>query len=91
MLFKYILGEISVGKLMLINRIFDMRIFKGRNLEIILIIVKLRNLNRVEIIIESDIGVIKEIDLINECDFISKDGVKVLRDYLKNMIDRIVL
>lgn len=65
-----------------------MRIFKGRNLETTSTIVKLRNSNRVEITTESDTGAIKETDLTNECDLTSKDGVKVLRDYLKNMTDR---
>lgn len=64
-----------------------MRIFKGRNLETTSTIVKLRNSNRVEITTESDTGAIKETDLTNECDLTSKDGVKVLRDYLKNMTD----
>ncbi|XP_052694686.1 uncharacterized protein LOC128172981 [Crassostrea angulata] len=81
-------GETSAGKSTLINRILDMRIFKGRNLETTSTIVKLRNSNRVEITTESDTGAIKETDLTNECDLTSKDGVKVLRDYLKNMTDR---
>lgn len=59
-------------------------------LEIILIFVKLWNLDRVRINIESDIGNIKEKDFIEKCDFESKDGVKVLRDFLKNMLYMIV-
>lgn len=66
------------------------RIFKGRNLEIILIIIKLWDLERVRIIIENDVGKIKEKDFLDKFDFVSKDGVKVLRDYFKDMIDMIV-
>lgn len=58
--------------------------------EIILIIIKLWNLERIKIIIESDVGKIEEKDFIDKCDFVSKDGVKVLRDFLKDMIDMIV-
>lgn len=47
--------------------------------------VKLRNSDRVRTNTESDTGNIKEKDFTEKCDLESKDGVKVLRDYLKNM------
>lgn len=80
----------SVGKIILINKILNRRFFKGRNLEIILIIIKLWDLDRVKVIIENNIGKIVEIDFIEKCDFVSKDGEKVLRDFLKGMIDMIL-
>lgn len=47
--------------------------------------VKLRNSDRIRITTESDTGNIKETDFTEKCDLESKDGAKVLRDYLKNM------
>eukprot|EP00105_Crassostrea_gigas_P045179 XP_019929327.1 PREDICTED: uncharacterized protein LOC105344489 isoform X2 [Crassostrea gigas] len=64
-----------------------MRIFKGRNLETTSTIIKLRDSKRVRIITENDAGKIKEKDFSDKCDLASKDGVKVLRDYLKDMTD----
>lgn len=80
-------GETSAGKSTLINKILNMRIFKGRNLETTSTIIKLRDSKRVRIITENDAGKIKEKDFSDKCDLASKDGVKVLRDYLKDMTD----
>uniref|UniRef100_A0A8W8NVF6 Dynamin N-terminal domain-containing protein n=1 Tax=Magallana gigas TaxID=29159 RepID=A0A8W8NVF6_MAGGI len=80
-------GETSAGKSTLINKILNRRIFKGRNLETTSTIIKLRDSERVRIITENDAGKIKEKDFSDKCDLASKDGVKVLRDYLKDMTD----
>lgn len=71
----------------MINRILNRRLFKGRNLETTSTIIKLRNSERVKIITESDTGKIEESDFTDKCDLASKDGEKVLRDFLKNMTD----
>lgn len=84
---KYILGETSAGKSTLINKILNRRIFKGRNLETTSTIIKLRDSERVRIITENDAGKIKEKDFSDKFDLASKDGAKVLRDYLKYMTD----
>lgn len=84
---NYVLGETSAGKSILINKILNRRIFKGRNLETTSTIIKLRDSERVRIITENDAGKIKEKDFSDKYDLESKDGVKILRDYLKNMTD----
>lgn len=84
---KYVLGETSAGKSTLINKILNRRIFKGRNLETTSTIIKLRDSERIRIITENDAGKIKEKDFSDKCDLARKDGVKVLRDYLKDMTD----
>lgn len=71
----------------MINKILNRRIFKGRNLKTNSTIIKLRYSNRVRIITESDTEKIKETDFTDKCDIASKDGEKVLRDYLKDMTD----
>lgn len=71
----------------MINRILNRRLFKGRNLETTSTIFKLRNSERVKIITESDTGKIEESDFTDKCDLASKDGEKVLRDFLKYMTD----
>lgn len=71
----------------MINRILNRRLFKGRNLETTSTIIKLRNSERVKIITKSDTGKIEESDFTDKCDLASKDGEKVLRDFLKNMTD----
>lgn len=69
----------------------EKRIFKGRIFELLLIVCKICNLEGIRIIIESDIGVVKEIDLINKCDLVIERGVKVLRNVLKEVIDMMLL
>lgn len=71
----------------MINKILNRRIFKGRNLETTSTIIKLRDSERVRIITENDAGKIKEKDFSDKFDLESKDGAKVLRDYLKDMTD----
>lgn len=80
-------GETSAGKTTLINKLLNRRLFKGRNLETTSTIIKLRNSERIKIITESDAGKIEEKDFTDKCDLASKDGVKVLRDFLKDMTD----
>lgn len=82
---KFILGDTSCGKSSLINEILNEKPTEDRMLETTLTFVKLRNSDRVRITTESDTGNIKEKDFTEKCDLESKDGVKVLRDYLKNM------
>lgn len=81
--FILILGEISVGKLMLINKILGKMLFKGWNNEFIFIICKLCNLERIWIFIIDMMGEIEVIDLLDSCDLEIKEGVKMLRNYLK--------
>lgn len=50
-------------------------------------IIKLRDSERIRIITENDAGKIKEKDFSDKCDLARKDGVKELRDYLKDMTD----
>lgn len=88
---KFILGELGLGKVFVIRKFLNGKLFNDRILRIIiLIVVKLWNLYRVRIIIESDIGNIKEKDFIEKFDFERKDGVKVLKYYFNNMLYMIV-
>lgn len=88
---KFILGETSSGKSTLINLILNKKLIKDRILKTTSTFGKLRNSDRIRITTESDIGTesdtgnIKENDFTEKCDLEIKDGVKVLRDYLKNM------
>lgn len=50
-------------------------------------IIKLRNSDRVKVITENNTGKIVETDFTEKCDLASKDGEKVLRDFLKGMTD----
>lgn len=79
------------GKLILINKILRKKIFEGNNLELICIICKIWDLERIKIIIESYENKKEVIDLIDKCKIENEDGVKLLRDCLKNLIDKIVL
>lgn len=81
------LGETSAGKTTLINKILNRRLFKGRNLETTSTIIKLRDSDRVKVITENNTGKIVETDFTEKCDLASKDGEKVLRDFLKGMTD----
>lgn len=82
-----ILGETSAGKTTLINKILQKKIFKRRNVESTSTICKIRNSERVRIITESSTGQIEETDLTDRCDLATSKGVKVLRDYLKDLTD----
>lgn len=84
---NFIKGETGAGKTTLINKLLNRRLFKGRNLESTSTIIKLRNSGRIKIITESDAGKIAETDFTDKCDLASKDGVKLLIDYLKEMTD----
>lgn len=83
---NFIKGETGAGKTTLINKLLNRRLFKGRNLESTSTIIKLRK-GRIKIITESDAGKIAETDFTDKCDLASKDGVKLLIDYLKEMTD----
>lgn len=48
-------------------------------------IIKLRDSDRVKVITENNTGKIVETDFTEKCDLASKDGEKVLRDFLKDM------
>lgn len=50
-------------------------------------IIKLRDSDRVKVITENNTGKIVETDFTEKCDLASKDGEKVLRDFLKGMTD----
>lgn len=71
----------------MINNILNKKLFEDRNFKTTSNIVKIRHSERVRIIAESETGNIKEKDFTYKCDLGSADGVKVLRDYLKDMTD----
>lgn len=64
-----------------------MRLFKERNLESTSTICKLRNSDTIRIITESMTGHTKEKDFTDTCDIRTKEGVKLLRDYLSTKTD----
>ncbi|XP_062577860.1 uncharacterized protein LOC134239723 isoform X1 [Saccostrea cucullata] len=79
-------GETSAGKSTLINKILEMRIFKGRNMESTSTVCKLRNSDKVVIKTESENGEVERIDM-SDIDVLTKEGEKTLRDTLKNLTD----
>lgn len=83
-----ILGETSAGKSTLINKILQKEIFKCRTNESTSTICKIRNSERVRIITESLTGQIEETDMTDRCDLATSKGVKVLRNYLKELTDK---
>lgn len=65
--------------------------FKGCNNEFIFIICKLCNLDKIRVKIIDMKGEKEEIDLIDKCNLEIKEGVKMLRDFLKDLIDFMIL
>lgn len=83
---KFILGESGLEKASVIRKLLNGKLFNDRILRTTTsTVVKLRNSDRVRITTESDTGNITEKDFTEKCYLERKDGVKVLRYYLKNM------
>lgn len=64
-----------------------MRLFKEHNLESTSTICKLRNSDTIRIITESMTGHTNEMDFTDTCDIKTKEGVKLLRNYLGQKTD----
>lgn len=80
-------GETSAGKSTLINKLLEKRIFKGRNNESTSTICSIRNSDRIKITTKRITGEMVDTDLTEKCDLETKEGVKILRDFLKNLTD----
>lgn len=83
-----ITGETCSGKSTLINKILRKKIFEGNNLESTCTICKIRDSERIKIITESYENKKEVIDLTDKCKIENEDGVKLLRDRLKNLTDK---
>ncbi|XP_062599161.1 uncharacterized protein in xynA 3'region-like [Saccostrea cucullata] len=79
-------GETSAGKSTLINKILEMRIFKGRNMESTSTVCKIRNSDKVMIKTELENGEVERRDM-SDIDVLTRKGEKTLRDTLKNLTD----
>ena len=84
--FGFFVGETSAGKSTLINKILEKRLFRGRNLESTSTVCKIRNSESVRIIIENVSGK-KEVIHLSECDVNTDEGLKKLRNVLKDLTD----
>nr|XP_022312831.1 uncharacterized protein LOC111117885 isoform X2 [Crassostrea virginica] len=82
-----IAGETSAGKSTLVNKILGIRIFKARNHESTSTICKIRDSKKVKIVAESKTGDLIEKDLSKKCNIATEEGVKMLRDILKDFTD----
>lgn len=82
-----IAGEKSAGKSTLINKLFEKQLFRGRNNESTSTICKLRNSERIRVITTDMIGKREETDLTDKCNLETKEGVKMLRNFLKDLTD----
>lgn len=82
-----IAGETSAGKSTLINKLFEKQLFRGRNNESTSTICKLRNSERIRVITTDMIGKREETDLTDKCNLETKEGVKMLRNFLKDLTD----
>ena len=80
-------GEPSSGKSTLINRITGKQILNSGNLVSPAIVFKLRNSERVKIVVEHMSGKIEEKDLTDKCDPNTEEGQKILRKTLKKLSD----
>lgn len=82
-----IAGETSAGKSTLINKLLGKQLFKGRNNESTSTICKLRDSERIKVITTDMKGQKEETDLTDKCNLETKEGVKMLRDFLKDLTD----
>ena len=82
---KSVTGETSAGKSTLINKILGKKIFEGDNLESTSTICKIRNSEKVTIIIEHTTGEKEEKDLTETCDTETKEGINILRKTLNDL------
>lgn len=81
-----IAGETSSGKSTLINKILGKEIFEARLQESTATICKIRNCDRIKIITERS-SKTEEKDFTDECDVETKEGVELIRNYLKDRTD----
>lgn len=82
-----IAGETSAGKSTLINKLLGKQLFKGRNNESTSTICKLRNSDKIRVKTTNMKGEKEETDLTDQCNLETKEGVKMLRDFLKDLTD----
>lgn len=82
-----IAGETSAGKSTLINKLLGKQLFKGRNNESTSTICKLRNSDKIRVKTTNMKGEQEETDLTDKCNLETKEGVKMLRDFLKDLTD----
>nr|XP_034319456.1 transmembrane GTPase Marf-like [Crassostrea gigas] len=82
-----IAGETSAGKSTLINKLFGKQLFRGRNNESTSTICKLRNSERIRVITTDMRGQREETDFTDKCNLETKEGVKMLRNFLKDLTD----
>lgn len=82
-----IAGETSAGKSTLINKLFEKQLFRGRNNESTSTICKLRNSERIRVITTDMRGQREETDFTDKCNLETKEGVKMLRNFLKDLTD----
>lgn len=86
-MYEYIPGETSAGKSTLINKLLGKQLFKGRNNESTSTICKLRNSDKIRVKTTNMKGEKEETDLTDKCNLETKEGVKMLRDFLKDLTD----
>lgn len=84
-MYEYIPGETSAGKSTLINKLLGKQLFKGRNNESTSTICKLRNSDKIRVKTTNMKGEKEETDLTDKCNLETKEGVKMLRDFLKDL------
>lgn len=86
-MYKYISGETSAGKSTLINKLLGKQLLKGRNNESTSTICKLRNSDKIRVKTTNMKGEKEETDLTDKCNLETKECVKMLRDFLKDLTD----
>lgn len=64
-------------------------LFKGRNNESTSTICKLRNSERIRIVTTTMTGKTEETDFTGKCDLETKEGVRILRNFLKELTDMV--
>lgn len=84
-----IAGETSAGKSTLVNKMLGKKLFKGHNNESTSTICKLRNSERIRIVTTSMTGRTEATDFTDRCDLETKEGVKMLRHFLKEVTDMV--
>nr|XP_022312442.1 uncharacterized protein LOC111117580 isoform X6 [Crassostrea virginica] len=80
-----IAGETSAGKSTLINKILGKRIFQGDNLESTSTICKIRNSEKITLIVEHKSGKTETRDLTDKCDMETQEGIRTLRKILNDL------
>nr|XP_022312439.1 uncharacterized protein LOC111117580 isoform X3 [Crassostrea virginica] len=78
-------GETSAGKSTLINKILGKRIFQGDNLESTSTICKIRNSEKITLIVEHKSGKTETRDLTDKCDMETQEGIRTLRKILNDL------